>query len=160
MKKIVSIFISMLKTLLQDGSFKSKKRKIETLCILRSKECCEQCKLQEVGWSSMREKATAWIGLDTFGTVSETVGWGNGPEIYFLHNNCKLSLHTARAKKTKEKKTDQENSEKALQKKLLQVVVRLVILQPSLGLLQLDIFIQRILCLVHEARRYSPQGKR
>ena len=126
MKKIVSIFISMLKTLLQDGSFKSKKRKIETLCILRSKECCEQCKLQEVGWSSMREKATAWIGLDTFGTASETVGWGNGPEIYFLHNNCKLSLHTARAKKT-----DQENSEKALQKKLLQVVVRLVILQPS-----------------------------
>ena len=130
MKKIVSIFISMLKTLLQDGSFKSKKRKIETLCILRSKECCEQCKLQEVGWSSMREKATAWIGLDTFGTASETVGWGNGPEIYFLHNNFKLSLHNARAKKTKEK-TDQENSEKALQKKLLQVVVRLVILQPS-----------------------------
>ena len=107
----------------------------------------------------MREKATAWIGLDTFGTVSETVGWGNGPEIHFLHNNCKLSLHNARAKKRKEK-TDQENSEKALQKKLLQVVVRLVILQPSLGLLQLDIFIQRILCLVHEARRYSPQGKR
>ena len=159
MKKIVSIFISMLKALLQDGSFKSKKRKIKTLCILRSEECCEQCTLQEVGWSSMREKATAWIGLDTFRTVSETVGWGNGPEIYFLHNNCKLSLHNARAKKTKEK-TDQENSEKALQKKLLQVVVRLVILQPSLGLLQLDIFIQRILCLVHEARRYSPQGKR
>ena len=52
------------------------------------------------------------IGLDTFGTVSKTVDWGNGSEIHFLHNNCKLKLHNARAldqaKKTKEKKNQKE----------------------------------------------------
>ena len=50
-----------------------KKRKTETLCILCNEECSEKCKLQEVGWNSMREKTKAWIVLDTFGTVSETV---------------------------------------------------------------------------------------
>ena len=77
MKKIVSIFFSMVKALPQDESFKSKKGKIEILCNLAviccNEECSEKCKLQEVGWKSMREKAKAWIGLDTFGTVSETV---------------------------------------------------------------------------------------
>ena len=60
----------------------------------------------------MREKAKALTGLDTFGTVLETVDWGNGPEIYFLHNNCKVKLHNARAldqaKKRKEKKDNEE----------------------------------------------------
>ena len=74
-----------------------KKRKTETLCILCNEACSEKCKLQEVGWNSMREKTKAWIVLDTFGTVSETVDWGNGPEIYFLHNNCRLKLQNARA---------------------------------------------------------------
>ena len=102
----------MPKALIQDGSFKSKKRKIETLCILCNEECSEKCKLQEVGWNSTREKAKAWIGLDTLGTVSETVDWGNGPEIYLLHNKCKLKLHNERAldqgKKRKEKKDQEE----------------------------------------------------
>ena len=49
----------MSKALLQDGSFKSKKKKIETLCILCNEACSEKCKFQEVGWNSMREKAKA-----------------------------------------------------------------------------------------------------
>ena len=60
----------------------------------------------------MREKTKASTGLDTFGTVSETVDWGNGPEIYFLHNNCKVKLHNGialdQAKKRKEKKDNEE----------------------------------------------------
>ena len=118
----------MLKALVQDGCVKSKKRKIETLCILCNEACSEKCKLQEVGWNSMRENAKAWIGLDTFGTVSETVDWENDPEIYFLHNNCKLKLHNARPLDQAKKR----------------VVVGLVILKPSLGVLQLDLFIQKI----------------
>ena len=118
----------MLKALVQDECVKSKKRKIETLCILCNEACSEKCKLQEVGWNSMRENAKAWIGLDTFGTVSETVDWENDPEIYFLHNNCKLKLHNARPLDQAKKK----------------VVVGLVILKPSLGVLQLDLFIQKI----------------
>ena len=47
-----------MKALPQDGSFKSKKGKIEILCnlavILCNEERSEKCKLQEVGWKSMR----------------------------------------------------------------------------------------------------------
>ena len=110
----------MWKALLRDGSFKSKKGKIEILCILCNKECSEKCKLQEVGRNSMRDKAKAWIGLDTFGTVPETADWGNGPEIYFLHNNCKLKLNNAtaldQAKKRKEKKDQEEGCESFAEK--------------------------------------------
>ena len=105
----------MSKALLQDGNFKRKKRKTETHCILCNEECSEKCKLQGVGWNSIREKTKAWIVLDTFGTVSETVDWGNGPEIYFLHNKCRLKLQNARAlnqaKKRKEKKVQEERCE-------------------------------------------------
>ena len=63
----------------------------------------------------MEERAKSWIGLDTFGTVSETVDWGNGPGIYFLHSNCKLKLRNARAsaqaKKRIEKKDQEEDCE-------------------------------------------------
>ena len=120
---MVSISISMSKALLQNGRLKSEKRKIETLCILCNDECSEQCKLEEVTWNSMREKGKAWIGLDTFGTVSDSrlaLDWRNGPEIYFLHNNCKSKLHNARlldqAKKWKEKK-DQKKERKSFAEK-------------------------------------------
>ena len=70
----------------------------------------------------MREKAKASIGSDTFGSVSETVDWGNCLEIYFLHNNCKWKLHNARtldqAKRGKKRKI-KKKSTKALQKKVL-----------------------------------------
>ena len=45
----------------------------------------------------MRETAIVWIGLDTLRTVSETVDSGNGPEIYFLYNKCKLKMYNVRA---------------------------------------------------------------
>ena len=71
----------------------------------------------------MREKAKTWISLDTFGTVSETVDWGNGPEIYFLHSNCKLKLHKARvfyqATKKIEKKDQEEECESFVEKGII-----------------------------------------
>lgn len=84
----------MSKALIQDRSFKSNKSKIETLFILCNEECSE--KLQEVGQNTMREKAKTWVGLVTFGTVSEAVNWRNGPELQFFDNNWKLKLNNTR----------------------------------------------------------------
>ena len=116
-KKIVSMSISMSKALLQDGSFKCKKRENETLGILCNEECSEKFKLQELGWNSMKEKAKAWIGLDTF----ETADRGNSPEICFLFSNCKLKLHNPVAleqtKKRKENKNQKGECESFAKKK-------------------------------------------
>ena len=51
----------MSKALLQDGSFKSKKRKIETPYIPCNKECSEKCMLQKVSYNIMREKAKGLV---------------------------------------------------------------------------------------------------
>ena len=69
----------------------------------------------------MREKAKTWIVLDTSETVSKIVDWGNCSEIHFLHNNCKLKLHNARALDQAKKVKRKERSErrvKALAKKI------------------------------------------
>ena len=71
----------------------------------------------------MTKKAKAWIDLKTFGTVSETVDWRNGPEIYLLYNNCKLKLHNSRAldqpKKRKEKKYQEQECKSFAEKSII-----------------------------------------
>ena len=105
------------------GVLKVKKEKFRLFVYFATK--VEKSKLQEIGWNSMREslKAKAWIGLDTFRTVSETVDWRNGPEIYLLHNNYTLKLHNARAsdqdKKRKEKKDQEEECENFAEKGII-----------------------------------------
>lgn len=106
------------------GNQVSKKRELDTSCILCDQECNEECKSNLSAWSNLEEKSKNWIGLDTFGDVFDRVDWRNGPQGMYLHSNCKIKLFNSRsleqAKRRKEKECSRQsmsndnNGEKSL----------------------------------------------
>ena len=66
-------------------------------------------------WDSMKDKATKWKGLDTFGNVHCSVDWEKGPKGHHMHRSCYASLSSKSRLSQAEQR--QHKSEQSLQER-------------------------------------------
>ena len=107
----------MLEPLLIGEPSSKKKSMSEEICFLYSKTCSERCTFKDVGWKGLREKSKLWVGLDTFGNVSQTVNWNVGPECHYMYANRKVKLYNSRSsEQAKKRRVRLERPKKVLMK--------------------------------------------
>ena len=81
-------------------------------CVLN---CGETCDVKDVisvdRWKQLKSKWERWKGLDRFGKVFDTFDWDNGPDGFYMHANCYISLSLKRKFEQSLKRKDQDTTE-------------------------------------------------
>ena len=80
-------------------------------CVLKcGKPCTLADTITESRWIGLKSKTQKWSGLDKYGDVYCSTLWNNGPENFYVHDGCVLTLSSSRkleqAKKRKERTTE------------------------------------------------------
>ena len=79
-------------------------------CLLKcGKPCRPSDSITERKWDSLKAKTEKWSGLDKYGDVFDTTPWQDGPQNYYVHDSCYITISSSvrleKAKRLKEKST-------------------------------------------------------
>ena len=82
-------------------------------CVLQCPASCSPSNcidnITKKKWETIKEKSSAWKGLNKFGNVHDEVNWDNGPKGLYMHDNCYITLNNPRKliqSQNKRKKSD------------------------------------------------------
>ena len=65
-------------------------------CVLRCGRPCKSSDIITQGkWDSVQSKSQNWSGLDKFGDVHDSTAWKNGPDGYYMHKACYITLSSS-----------------------------------------------------------------
>ena len=62
-------------------------------CLLKcGKPCTSGDTIGKGRWQSLQSKAKNWSGLDKFGDTYDSTAWENGPQYYYMHRACYITI--------------------------------------------------------------------
>ena len=78
-------------------------------CMMNCGNACHASNcITENKWKTIQDKCNKWIGLDRYGDIYETTAWQNGPQGYYICNNCYITLSSSRMLEQAEKRKENE----------------------------------------------------